>query len=1099
MRIANRYDLEYELGAGGMGTVYRGLDTQSRQAVAIKRLKPEISHVDLIERFKREGEALRDLNHPNIVKMLDSVEHEGVHYLVMEHVAGGDLADLLRRGKLPIERCLKLALDLADALTRAHKLDIIHRDLKPANVLLAADGTLRLTDFGVAYHGQRQRVTDTGIIVGTVDYMSPETLNGENIDARADIWSFGVMLFEMLAGQRPFTGESVTHTMFGIITQPVPDIEELRPDAPISLIDLIYRMLDKNRHGRVASVRIVGAELEAILQGRTIQIAIPSRFDTPIPDTFNRPKHNLPAQPTPFVGREAELDEVAKLLDDPKIRLVTILAPGGMGKTRLSLESAEQLLTPPQPEASGRGFNDGVYFVELAPLSDLETIIPAIAEATSFQFQSDERSQKQQVLDFLREKKLLLVMDNYEHLLDGAALVTDILKAAPQVKVLATSRQRLNQAGETLLHLSGMDFPQWETPADAIEYAAVKLFMNSAGRARPDFELTQENLNYVARICRLVQGMPLGIVLAAAWLAMLSPEEIAAELQQSVDILQDEAGAVPERQQSIRVVFDYSWQTMTGTEQQIFMKMSVFRGGFSRNAAQSITGATLQQLMSLVNKSLLRRDNNNGRYEIHELLRQYAAEKLAQSGGEASTRTAHTSYYANALKEREAHLKDSRAIQALDDIEMDFENVRAAWFWAIEQQNEQALDAMLSSLTEFAEYRNRATECLELLEATATLEAVISRPVWGRLLAHRGCLCANLFQFKAAEPYLAKALTIAREHQQQADVAFALWKLALVIDEQGEKEQALKQAEESLALYQALADAYHEADLHHYLGYLHAARFDDLVQGTELTRKSYAIRKTFGQPIKVAACFHNLGVWELFLGDMNNAEAYLSDSLRLRQQAKDVGGIGFSMSLLLWVNIYDGRFEQAEVYTAEMVELGKDSGNPIFIYLSQWNRALLRLTQERYEEALKISAEAGGIIESYTQDSRQYHWHEISYGFALCGLGNYAEASKWVNRALLHAVDTAQPAHLNFILMAKSLLFVAHGDYERALEILAVVRTDPSTRMWRDSIPLATNLMEQLKAHFGKELYNTIYERGTQLNWRETVKQLASELAEDNG
>jgi tetratricopeptide (TPR) repeat protein len=159
----------------------------------------------------------------------------------------------------------------------------------------------------------------------------------------------------------------------------------------------------------------------------------------------------------------------------------------------------------------------------------------------------------------------------------------------------------------------------------------------------------------------------------------------------------------------------------------------------------------------------------------------------------------------------------------------------------------------------------------------------------------------------------------------------------------------------------------------------------------------------------------------------------------------------------------------------------------------------LRLTQERYEEALKISAEAGGIIESYTQDSRQYHWHEISYGFALCGLGNYAEASKWVNRALLHAVDTAQPAHLNFILMAKSLLFVAHGDYERALEILAVVRTDPSTRMWRDSIPLATNLMEQLKAHFGKELYNTIYERGTQLNWRETVKQLASELAEDNG
>lgn len=172
--IANRYQIEHELGTGGMGTVYRGVDIQLNQTVAIKQLKAELARPDLIERFQREGEALRDLNHPNIVKMLDMVEQDGLHYLVMEYVAGGDLQQLLKVGPIPIERCVQLALDLSDALTRTHKLNIIHRDLKPANVLIAEDDTLRLTDFGVALIGEKERVTNADAIVGTIDYLPPE-------------------------------------------------------------------------------------------------------------------------------------------------------------------------------------------------------------------------------------------------------------------------------------------------------------------------------------------------------------------------------------------------------------------------------------------------------------------------------------------------------------------------------------------------------------------------------------------------------------------------------------------------------------------------------------------------------------------------------------------------------------------------------------------------------------------------------------------------------------------------------------------------------------------------------------------------------------
>ncbi|MCP4593240.1 MAG: serine/threonine protein kinase, partial [bacterium] len=200
------------LGRGGMGDVYRGTDTQTGQIVAIKMLKPDIvaNNPDIVARFVREGEALRQLKHPNIVEMVAAVEENGQHYLVIEYVAGGSLQDLLeQQGRLPIERVLEISLDLADALTRAHRLGIIHRDLKPANVLLAEDSTPRLTDFGIAQVADSPRLTQTGMLIGTIDYLSPEACQGEPLDGRADIWAFGVMVYEMLTGQRPFTGETL--------------------------------------------------------------------------------------------------------------------------------------------------------------------------------------------------------------------------------------------------------------------------------------------------------------------------------------------------------------------------------------------------------------------------------------------------------------------------------------------------------------------------------------------------------------------------------------------------------------------------------------------------------------------------------------------------------------------------------------------------------------------------------------------------------------------------------------------------------------------------------------------------------------------------
>jgi serine/threonine protein kinase len=300
--LGNRYQILEKLGQGGMGEVYKALDTQTQRFVAIKQLRSQIANdATILERFKREGQALSDLNHPNIVKMLDMIQEGSGYFLVTEFIEGGDLSTLLSEvGKLPVQQALKMGLELADALSRAHHLGIIHRDIKPANVLIANDGTLRLTDFGVARMASEERLTGTGIAVGTLDYLPPEAVNGDPVDARADLWSFGVMLYEMLTGQRPFTGSTTMIMLTSILQAEVKDIRDYSQEAPAALNELIQQMLQKDRSKRTRSARQVGAALEAILQGDEVvmhtQQTPPKPLMTPVQTMIDAP--TTPGIPT---------------------------------------------------------------------------------------------------------------------------------------------------------------------------------------------------------------------------------------------------------------------------------------------------------------------------------------------------------------------------------------------------------------------------------------------------------------------------------------------------------------------------------------------------------------------------------------------------------------------------------------------------------------------------------------------------------------------------------------------------------------------------------------------------------------------------------
>jgi predicted ATPase/class 3 adenylate cyclase len=397
--------------------------------------------------------------------------------------------------------------------------------------------------------------------------------------------------------------------------------------------------------------------------------------------------NNLPAQMTEFIGREEEIKETQRLLEQS--RLLTVVGPGGIGKSRLSLETAAGLADK---------FRHGVFFVPLAHISSSEFAVQAVSESIGLSISTNEEPQ-QQLLNYLRSKQLLLILDNFEHVIDAAGVVNEILKTAQAVKVLATSRTRLSLSGETVFDVPGLRAGDWASPETALHNEAVQLFVITARRTRPDFEVTNGDLDPLRRIVDLVGGSPLGILLAASWVDMLPVGEIADEIAENADFLETDKRDVPERQRSIRAVFDYSWRLLTETEQELFSALSVFRGGFTRQAAQEIARTSLRQLANLAGKSLLAADPETGRYTVHELLRQYGQASLRKDRDRYyAIRTAHARFYAVFLEQAFDRITYDDQREALIDIEADIENVRMAWRYLVAQGDPAEAVRMVRSL-----------------------------------------------------------------------------------------------------------------------------------------------------------------------------------------------------------------------------------------------------------------------------------------------------------------------------------------------------------------------------------------------------------------
>jgi len=785
--------------------------------------------------------------------------------------------------------------------------------------------------------------------------------------------------------------------------------------------------------------------------------------------SYLRPRENLPRHTTPFVGRDRELDELHSIIGKEEVRLLTILAPGGMGKTRIALEASEQQMNH---------YPDGVYFVPLQPLSDLEQIIPQIASSTFFTFQQDNRSQKQQVLDFLGNKKMLLCIDNWEHILEAVPLVNEILTAAPDVKIIATSREKLNLPGETVYVLQGMDFPDWETPDDALRYDAVQLLVQAAQRVKPDWEVTEENLDFVARVCRLTQGMPLGILLAASWLDVYSLERICEEIQKSVDILETEMRGVPERQRSIRAVFDYSWERLKPTEQSVLMKMSVFRGGCTLDAIEAVTGANARVLRGLVNKALLLR-NREGRYDLHELLRQYATEKLQASSESTEAIIGYAFYFAD-------FLNNAYKANDLYEIEADLQNIGEAWIQALRHEAYDVIDRMVSPLEIFYSETERNIDSLlePVYQQLSQPDNSSYRHIWAKVAVRlrygdnrNGELKANIKE----------CFEIAIKRSDQLELALCHDRVSMSHITDGHLERALLEADTSLDILDKL-----DANAH----YLEV-----------MTRKHLVLRL-----LKKQSVLRESGQTFLSRARKANIPRFIAKALRMVSD----------------YHIADEDYERAFNLVDEAFHIVIKQGNKHQMIEMLCNLAQIRLYQHQssaaYDfanDALSLSIEiqnkklqsnaikliAGCHIETADYDRANYFLDmglEIADGSYLKNYKmlisvltlNAAEAKRWF---IAEAIDFANtyPAikqwiYAGFFLMS-SYLIAQHGNLKFATEMISLAQylqgeSVPQSRWIKELKPFQD--MQVILQTDLEDDYDAAWERGKTLDLDETVEKV---------
>jgi DNA-binding SARP family transcriptional activator/predicted ATPase len=818
---------------------------------------------------------------------------------------------------------------------------------------------------------------------------------------------------------------------------------------------------------------------------------------------MGRSMSKLPYPTTPLIGREEELQVLKHFFADPDSRLINILGPGGIGKTRLAVECGRLASLE-----GSRLFMNGVFFIPLESVSEPERLFAAIAQRLSYTFE-EEADPQDQLLHHLKDKELLLILDNFEQIIGDASrsFLISLNKEAEDVKVVLTSRQRINFKSEVVLLLEGLQVPSLKeasttsSPEALKIFSAAALFLSTLERVRAPLTLTQEDTLELARICQLVEGMPLALELAASWWPLLSFKEITLEIRCSLDILKAEFHDQPARHRSIRAMLDTSWRFLTEAEKTAFTQLSVFQGGFNRRAVEATLDTSARTLSRMVDQSLLKYDLRGERFYVHELLRQYGQEKLnADTQAVEMIGDRHAEYYANFLQDQAPYLMGSEKEKAWGAIEVELKNVVAAWKWAVERGSLGILSQMAAAIYHFYSQSNRFHEGAALFQlavgklipnrdedrlALAWIDAY-----YGDLLTHAGDwslgrkqlqdglklsqatgLEASVVQsleayvlnrlgtitleVEEAEGYFTKSLELSLQLEDERHIAQVQSNLGELWRILGKLDKARLVLEESLAILRKLELATETTRTLSRLGLL-AVRQGDLMESTRLFQEAVALANQHGDQDVLAGCLEYQGLNHLICGRFLQGESSLEQSLEIRLELGQEIQTMICESYLGFVICHQGKFPEALRHTRRALTISETRGNlPV--------RANSLLTMGM------VSAAAGSYLESrrYLQESIasyfagwQHDWRSrkaIALAILACvelHQDDLTEARAKLKQSLKLVLDGVSYIGLLHSLAGLALLFLKEGKSQKAANLYELARVQPfvSNSVWIETV-----------------------------------------------
>ena len=882
-----RYEIVCPLGAGGMGEVYRARDPRLSRDLAIKILPRNLSaEKEQLERFEREARSASALNHPNIVTIFELGEIDSTYYIAMELVEGELLRKLMDTARLPLNRVISIASQIADGLARAHESGVVHRDLKPENLMISRDGFVKILDFGLAKLTPPLADkpvdpteiptggagTEKGVILGTIEYMSPEQARGATVDFRSDQFSLGSVLYEMVAGKPCFRRASKMETIAAILRDDPEPLTSLNSQVPAPLCWLIDRCLAKDPAQRYASTRDLARDLGTIRDRLS---------DASRKSSYPRP-NNLPVPRTNFIGRDREVTALKELLPRDEIQLVTLTGPGGIGKTRLALKAAAE---------AAEHFPGGTGFVSLVAVTNPALISSHIVQTLGIKEivgQAADACLKQYWQDL--RVNFLLLLDNFEHLLEAAAQVAEWLALTRHLTVLATSRAPLHIYGEREFPVPPLalpDSPATGSPQALRNNPAVALFLDRVTAVKPNFELTGENAGAVAAICARLDGLPLAIELAAARIKLLPPGAMATRLESRLQLLTGGAKDLPERQRTLRATIDWSYGLLNASEQALFRRLAVFSGGCTLeaveaacNAKQDLSADILEGMASLVDKSLVQQvadTEGEPRFVLLDTIREFGRECL-EASGEQWANKAHAAYFLVLAEECASQTARAAGTECIRQFELEHDNLRAALDWLIQSGTAEWGLRLGAALFEFWETREYLTEARDQLEKILRLPGAQARTsLRARVLFSAGVLAGEQGDCQAARALHEESLEISRELNDSRGVAIALNALAAVARDGGDLAAARSLFEQSLSVWRDLGDRV-----------LVARALSNLATVVKLEGDLSLARSLFGECLLI---FRELGdrtgmAWSLnYQGDVARAQIDMAAARDLYAQA----------------------------------------------------------------------------------------------------------------------------------------------------------------------------------------------------------------------